>query len=156
MWMVCSSCLASQASKIVLESLNHGEGSSCRIHRSDKSDIRKWFMKAHDKGKGNGTSSMPTKSSSTNLEPEKPGPGHGGQEPSGRRKTSKYFDKDKQRPKDEKVTEELPTKRKTPNKESLKPPPPKKKKFTKSMIAMKIFSYLSQRRSLLMSLLIRN
>ncbi|GAV85834.1 AAA domain-containing protein/BRCT domain-containing protein [Cephalotus follicularis] len=90
------------------------------------SDIRKWFMKAHDKGKGNGTSSMPTKSSSTNLEPKKPEPGHGGQEPSSRRKTSKYFDKDKQRPIEEKVTEELPTKRKTPHKESLKPLPPKK------------------------------
>lgn len=36
----------------------------------------------------------------------------GGQESSGRRKTSKYFPTDKQKPKDEKETQELPAKRK--------------------------------------------
>ena len=49
-------------------------------------------------------------------------------ESSGRRKTSKYFATDKQKPKDEKEIEELPTKRKAQkhNDESVKPPPAKK------------------------------
>lgn len=53
---------------------------------------------------------------------------HGGQENSGRRKTSKYFATDKQKPKEEKETEELPAKRKTQkdSDESLKSPPSKK------------------------------
>ncbi|KAL4596590.1 hypothetical protein ACB092_12G173800 [Castanea dentata] len=53
---------------------------------------------------------------------------HASPESSGRRKTSKYFATDKQKPKDEKETEELPTKRKAQkhNDESVKPPPAKK------------------------------
>ena len=52
----------------------------------------------------------------------------GGVESSCRRKTSKYFPADKQKPKDKKEMEELPTKRKTQKgaEESLKPPPSKK------------------------------
>ncbi|KAJ7948115.1 Replication factor C subunit 1 [Quillaja saponaria] len=73
-------------------------------------DIRKWFMKSHDKGNAN--ESKPTKQdkpSPAKLQPEKPMPG--GQESSGRRKTSKYFT-EKQKPKEETEKEELPAKRK--------------------------------------------
>ena len=53
---------------------------------------------------------------------------HVSQNSSGRRKTSKYFATDKQKPKDEKETQQLPAKRKTQkdNDESEKPPPTKK------------------------------
>nr|POE89440.1 replication factor c subunit 1 [Quercus suber] len=53
---------------------------------------------------------------------------HASQESSGRRKTCKYFVTDKQKPKDEKETQELPTKRKRQkhNDESVKPPPANK------------------------------
>ena len=53
---------------------------------------------------------------------------HASQECSGRRKTSKYFVTDKQKPKDDKEKQELPTKRKSQkhNDESVKPPPAKK------------------------------
>ncbi|KAF3955686.1 hypothetical protein CMV_019119 [Castanea mollissima] len=53
---------------------------------------------------------------------------HASPESSGRRKTSKYFATDKQKPKDEKETKELPTKRKAQkhNDELVKPPPAKK------------------------------
>ena len=53
---------------------------------------------------------------------------HASQESSDRRKTSKYLVTDKQKPKDEKETQELPTKRKAQkhNDESVKPPPVKK------------------------------
>lgn len=52
----------------------------------------------------------------------------GGQESSGRRKTSKYFATDKQKPKDEKETKEIPAKRKTKIDvdSSTKSPPSKK------------------------------
>ncbi|MCD7471104.1 replication factor C subunit 1 [Datura stramonium] len=76
------------------------------------SDIRKWFMKQHDKGTGNG-------SVSKNNATEKPSPGspkpenvvQEGQETAGRRKTSKYFATDKVKAKEEKV-EEVQAKRK--------------------------------------------
>ncbi|KAK9999208.1 hypothetical protein SO802_018811 [Lithocarpus litseifolius] len=90
-----------------------------------QSDIRKWFMKSHDKG--NAKESKPAIPAPTNKsQPEKPA--HASPESSGRRKTSKYFATDKQKPKDEKETEELPTKRKAQkhNDESVKPPPAKK------------------------------
>ncbi|KAL4611280.1 hypothetical protein ACB092_08G112500 [Castanea dentata] len=90
-----------------------------------QSDIRKWFMKSHDKG--NAKESKPAIPAPTNKsQPEKPA--HASPESSGRRKTSKYFATDKQKPKNEKETEELPTKRKAQkhNDESVKPPPAKK------------------------------
>ncbi|KAF3652146.1 Replication factor C subunit 1 [Capsicum annuum] len=80
-----------------------------------QSDIRKWFMKQHDKGTGNG-------SMSKNSAAEKPSPAtpkaeslvQEGQETAGRRKTSKYFATDKVKPKEEKV-EEVSAKRKAQN-----------------------------------------
>uniref|UniRef100_A0A7N2KMT6 Replication factor C subunit 1 n=1 Tax=Quercus lobata TaxID=97700 RepID=A0A7N2KMT6_QUELO len=103
-----------------------------------QADIRKWFMKSHDKG--NAKESKPAIPAPTNKsQPEKPflpplrswfkAPrARASPESSGRRKTSKYFATDKQKPKDEKETEELPTKRKAQkhNDESVKPPPAKK------------------------------
>ncbi|KAI5667092.1 hypothetical protein M9H77_16945 [Catharanthus roseus] len=96
------------------------------------SDIRKWFMKQHDKGSGNGIPAKP-------KAPEKPAPvssqpdqsGHGAQEGAGRRKTSKYFSSDKQKPKDETCVGELSLKRKAQNisteeTNDVKPPPGKK------------------------------
>ncbi|KAF2299827.1 hypothetical protein GH714_003794 [Hevea brasiliensis] len=89
-------------------------------------------MKAHDKGNSN--AAKPAQPAPTNTE-KKPSlaelkpetPIQGDQENSGRRKTSKYFAKDKQKPKDEKELEELPTKRKTQkDDQSVKPPPSKK------------------------------
>ncbi|XP_043811730.1 replication factor C subunit 1 isoform X3 [Manihot esculenta] len=93
-------------------------------------DIRKWLMKAHDKGNGN--AAKPAQPAPTNTEKKpplaesKPEPMQGDQENSGRRKTSKYFAKDKQKPKDEKEMEEVPTKRNTQKDASVKPPPSKK------------------------------
>lgn len=87
---------------------------------SDMADIRKWFMKSHDKG----NTKKPEATVSQKTEPKEPV--QGGQENSGRRKTSKYFPTDK--PKDEKGTTEVPAKRK-PHKdpdESVKPSPAKK------------------------------
>ncbi|GLT75813.1 hypothetical protein SLA2020_475100 [Shorea laevis] len=88
------------------------------------SDIRKWFMKAHDKGKGNdNASSKPVNPAPTNAEP-------GGQENSARRKTSKYFpaSADKQNQKDDKGAHEPPAKRKVlkDSSESPKLPPSKR------------------------------
>ncbi|XP_059665886.1 replication factor C subunit 1 isoform X2 [Cornus florida] len=79
------------------------------------SDIRKWFMKQHDKGNGNAPklakpATPEKKPSQATSQPEKPV--QGGQESSGRRKTSKYFDTDKQKQKDEKEMEDLSGKRK--------------------------------------------
>lgn len=99
------------------------------------SDIRKWFMKSHNKG--NDSASKADSTLQSNSDPSakvsKPAltklePVQGGQESSGRRKTSKYFATDKQKPQDEKRVEEVPVKRKLQNdsKESLKPPPLKK------------------------------
>ncbi|XP_061372402.1 replication factor C subunit 1 [Gastrolobium bilobum] len=76
------------------------------------SDIRKWFMKSHDKEKNAGGSKPSNQAKSS---PDKPQPAKTvpvGQESSGRRITSKYFNTDKKKPKDEKETQELPAKRK--------------------------------------------
>ncbi|KAJ1393798.1 Strictosidine synthase, conserved region [Sesbania bispinosa] len=87
------------------------------------SDIRKWFMKSHDKGNNAGVSKP---SSQPKPSPDKPNPEKNGawrSRSSGRRKTSKYFNTDKQKPKDEKETLELPAKRKNmkDNEELLEP-----------------------------------
>ncbi|XP_010248015.1 PREDICTED: replication factor C subunit 1 isoform X2 [Nelumbo nucifera] len=83
------------------------------------SDIRKWFMKKHDKGNGNAAkpekpntaTSQPETSPPAAASPDKPV--HESGEGSGRRKTSKYFATDSQKPKDEKEIECTPAKRKT-------------------------------------------
>ncbi|XVE68531.1 hypothetical protein DITRI_Ditri09bG0075500 [Diplodiscus trichospermus] len=85
------------------------------------SDIRKWFMKAHDKGKGNGSASKLTNAAPTNTDSVP-----GGQEISGRRKTSKYFPAEKQKSKGEEGTAELPAKRKVQVDSNEKPSPLKK------------------------------
>ncbi|XP_020234194.1 replication factor C subunit 1 isoform X2 [Cajanus cajan] len=89
------------------------------------SDIRKWFMKSHDKGNNAAASksSNQPKPSSDKPQTEKTVPG--GQESSGRRVTSKYFNANKQKVKDEKETQELPAKRKN-MKDSEDMPEPKK------------------------------
>ncbi|XP_024020317.1 replication factor C subunit 1 isoform X1 [Morus notabilis] len=86
-----------------------------------QSDIRKWFMKSHEKGNGN-SASKPAKSAQ--ALPEEPV--QGSQDNSGRRKTSKYFSAEK--PKDEKEMVEVPVKRKTQtdSHEMVKPSPAKK------------------------------
>ncbi|KAG4980033.1 hypothetical protein JHK84_033609 [Glycine max] len=89
------------------------------------SDIRKWFMKTHDKG-NNAASSKPSnqpKPSSDKPQSEKTVAG--GQESSGRRITSKYFNSNKQKGKDKKEMQELPAKRKN-MKDSEEIPEPKK------------------------------
>ncbi|XP_068343613.1 replication factor C subunit 1-like isoform X2 [Pyrus communis] len=86
-----------------------------------QADIRKWFMKSHDKGNTKKPAAAP---STPKIEPKEPV--QGGQENSGRRKTSKYFPIDK--PKDEDGTTEVPSKRK-PHKDPdacVKPSPAKK------------------------------
>ncbi|KAK1271080.1 hypothetical protein QJS04_geneDACA012932 [Acorus gramineus] len=98
------------------------------------SDIRKWFMKQHDKGNGN-ASSKPSvkpetaavlkheKASPARKPSEKPGhgaqEGPGTQEGSSRRKTSKYFSattsedqSTKQKPREESLAGRTPAKRK--------------------------------------------
>ncbi|XWS08179.1 hypothetical protein CRYUN_Cryun41cG0057700 [Craigia yunnanensis] len=85
------------------------------------SDIRKWFMKAHDKGKGNDSASKLTNAAPTNTDSVP-----GGQENSGRRKTSKYFPAEKRKLKDEQGMAELPANRKVQNDSSEKPSPSKK------------------------------
>ncbi|CAA2992856.1 replication factor C subunit 1 [Olea europaea subsp. europaea] len=97
------------------------------------SDIRKWFMKQHDKGTGNGNASKPAKPSGAEKpavisQPEKSV--QESQESSGRRKTSKYFSKDKH-VKDELEVEEVSAKRKAQRgrgelDSDVKPPPGKK------------------------------
>ncbi|XP_054813026.1 replication factor C subunit 1 isoform X2 [Prosopis cineraria] len=97
------------------------------------SDIRKWFMKSHNKG--NASESKPTnqvKPSPAKPQPEKPvslvAPFlvDGGQDSSGKRKTSKYLATDKNK-KDEKEALELPAKRKIPkDSEDLQKPLTKK------------------------------
>ncbi|KAG5517231.1 hypothetical protein RHGRI_037851 [Rhododendron griersonianum] len=80
----------------------------------EKSDIRKWFMKQHDKNNGNAP--KPAKpAAAVKLSPvtsQQENVVHEDQESSGRRKTSKYFATEKQKPKDEKELEELSAKRK--------------------------------------------
>ncbi|XP_050223029.1 replication factor C subunit 1 isoform X2 [Mercurialis annua] len=88
-------------------------------------DIRKWFMKAHDKG--NDADAKKVKPPS--VEPKEPEiPVKGDQDISSRKKTSKYFAKDKQQSNDEKEISEISAKRKTRNydDQSLKSPHGKK------------------------------
>ncbi|XP_012572832.1 replication factor C subunit 1 isoform X2 [Cicer arietinum] len=76
------------------------------------SDIRKWFMKSHEKtNNAAANSNQPKKPSPVKPDPDKTVPE--GQSSSGRRKTSKYFNTDKPKPKDEIETGALPAKRKT-------------------------------------------
>ncbi|KAL8154305.1 hypothetical protein V2J09_012065 [Rumex salicifolius] len=98
-----------------------------------QSDLRKWFMKQHDKGNG-----ATSKSEKPALASEKPLPVNASQtEKSGdqagatRRKTSKYFNKDQQKTTPEKEKEQLPTPKKIKRggdnlREEVKPSPPKK------------------------------
>ncbi|KAF9684818.1 hypothetical protein SADUNF_Sadunf04G0158200 [Salix dunnii] len=89
-------------------------------------DIRKWLMKAHDKGNDNASTNAEKKPPPT--EPKSETPGRGGQEGSGRRKTSKYFSANKQKQKGDEEVEDLPAKRKAQNDgvQSVKAPPSKK------------------------------
>ncbi|KAE9620696.1 putative replication factor C subunit 1, P-loop containing nucleoside triphosphate hydrolase [Lupinus albus] len=88
------------------------------------SDIRKWFMKSH--AKVNDSVSKP--SSDDKVQPQKTVPGGQESSGSGRRKTSKYFDKDKEKVKEEKETPKLPAKRKNvKDSEELQIPRPSKK-----------------------------
>ncbi|KAM6558345.1 hypothetical protein CsatA_027584 [Cannabis sativa] len=101
-----------------------------------QSDIRKWFMKSHDKDKGNGDAAAkpaksaqpPSKASEkssqvkTQLDKDKQVPVSEEKDNSGRRKTSKYFaEKEKERV-------EVPAKRKSQNDgdDYEKPSPAKK------------------------------
>ncbi|XP_024638026.1 replication factor C subunit 1 isoform X2 [Medicago truncatula] len=78
------------------------------------SDIRKWFMKTHDKpnNAAAGNSSNKPKPPPAKPDPAKTVPAEG-QASSGRKKTSKYFNTDKSKAKDEVETQVLPAKRKT-------------------------------------------
>lgn len=104
-------------------------------------DIRKWFMKQHDKGNDNGNASKPAKPTLTipgklstpkDASPSSPvKPVQGGQESSGRRKTSKYFATDKQNQEDATEVSGLTAKRKVQRSHEqssfdVKPPPGKK------------------------------
>ncbi|PON65873.1 Replication factor C subunit, partial [Parasponia andersonii] len=101
-----------------------------------QSDIRKWFMKSHERGNDNAAakpakSAPPSpkaaeKSSQAKSQLEKPVQGSEDKDNSGRRKTSKYFATEK--PKDEKERVEVPAKRKTQNDGDgfVKPSPAKK------------------------------
>ncbi|KAJ8440901.1 hypothetical protein Cgig2_022757 [Carnegiea gigantea] len=98
------------------------------------SDIRKWFMKTHDKGNGNSAKPAAAPKSPAGkpstvapLQPEE----SGGHETAARRKTSKYFDKDSEKLKGGNEERETPAKRKTEkpahdSHENIKPPPTKK------------------------------
>ncbi|KAL3518671.1 hypothetical protein ACH5RR_021260 [Cinchona calisaya] len=95
------------------------------------SDIRKWFMKQHDKGStvnGNKPKLAEKLSPATS---QKDNSVKEGQESVGRRKTSKYFASDKQKPKVDKEIEDFLAKRKAPTASrdihsDVKPPPEKK------------------------------
>ncbi|XP_038714261.1 replication factor C subunit 1-like isoform X2 [Tripterygium wilfordii] len=94
-------------------------------------DIRKWFMKSHDKGNGNAP--KPVQPAQSDLKNPPPAeslsePVNGGQVSSGRRKTSKYFAADKTKTEDKIEIEEPSVKRKIKKDsgESPKPPPSKK------------------------------
>ncbi|KAK9943191.1 hypothetical protein M0R45_008809 [Rubus argutus] len=87
-------------------------------------------MKSHDKSSGQkpapSASQEPSKAKTEPKEPEEPV--HGGQQNSGRRKTSKHFPANTPKPKEENETLEVPAKRKTRSDpvESIKPSPAKK------------------------------
>ncbi|XAR60217.1 hypothetical protein NMG60_11033488 [Bertholletia excelsa] len=94
------------------------------------SDIRKWFMKQHDKKNGNAPKPAKTTTLADVPQPEKQA--HGSGESSGRRKTSKYFATEKDKPKEEKEIEELTAKRKVEKgggelSSNVKLPPAKKR-----------------------------
>lgn len=92
------------------------------------SDIRKWFMKKHDKDNGSTQKPLASeKSSSAVPQLEKIKSDLGGNDNSGRRKTSKYFPSDKPKNDKEQEIEETSGKRKAHKEETeLKPPPHKK------------------------------
>ncbi|GAB2280157.1 replication factor C subunit 1 [Dionaea muscipula] len=76
-------------------------------------DIRKWFMKKHDQK--NGAVPKPAEPTLQHQKPAATASEHDRQvdrETTGRRKTSKYFDKDHQKPKTVKEVAEVSTKRK--------------------------------------------
>lgn len=93
------------------------------------SDIRKWFMKAHEKGNGNAP--KPTSSKAVapvaDSAPVKSEQASEDLETAARKKTSKYFAKEKGKGKEEKGVEELPAKRKlkTDSDDLVKPRPRK-------------------------------
>ncbi|XP_050368525.1 replication factor C subunit 1 isoform X2 [Argentina anserina] len=75
-----------------------------------QSDIRKWFMKSHDKA--NASKPAPAALPKPSAEPQEQKV-HGGQESSGRRKTSKHFPPSKpKQDEEEKVPVQVPAKRK--------------------------------------------
>ncbi|KAL7605712.1 hypothetical protein Lser_V15G15520 [Lactuca serriola] len=98
-------------------------------------DIRKWFMKQHDKADDNGKAPKPAKptlaipgkvSTAKDASPSSPvKSAQGGQESSGRRKTSKYFASDKQNKEDPTEISEVTAKRKAKS-DDVKPSPVKK------------------------------
>nr|XP_011459476.1 PREDICTED: LOW QUALITY PROTEIN: replication factor C subunit 1 [Fragaria vesca subsp. vesca] len=92
-----------------------------------QADIRKWFMKSHDKGNASKPAPAPAAlpKQSTQSQEQKV---HGGQESSGRRKTSKHFPPNKSKPDEEKETVQVPAKRKIQSGpvESSRPSPAKK------------------------------
>ncbi|XP_042483275.1 replication factor C subunit 1 isoform X1 [Macadamia integrifolia] len=94
-----------------------------------QSDIRKWFMKQHDKGNGNASKpGKPTmeKPSPATSQPEKKSKDQvqGSQEGSGRRKSSKYFATDSEETRDEKEMQTTPAKRMS--QKNTKPPATKR------------------------------
>ncbi|KAI3764176.1 hypothetical protein L2E82_14179 [Cichorium intybus] len=99
-------------------------------------DIRKWFMKQHDKTDDNGKTPKPSKPTltipgkvPTSKDASQSSPVksvQGGQESSGRRKTSKYFASDKQNKEDETEVSEVTPKRKAKSAADVKPSPVKK------------------------------
>ncbi|KAK1287049.1 hypothetical protein QJS10_CPB19g01290 [Acorus calamus] len=134
------------------------------------SDIRRWFMKQHDKGSGNASSKPETAAAASKAEkdtlPQKPleKPSHGAQEGSGRRKTSKYFStpnsedqSTKQKPKEESTTERTPAKRKAQKvideSHDVKPPSAKKPHKVRMMTTL---SFPKRRNRLLLSVPQRN
>lgn len=98
------------------------------------SDIRKWFVKQHDKGNGNGAKLGATlKPASGKASTTSSGlPDQSGSEENGsRRKTSKYFNKDSEKSKPEIKGGEISAKRKTEkgsqdSRDNIKLSPPKK------------------------------
>ncbi|KAI3744069.1 hypothetical protein L1987_57141 [Smallanthus sonchifolius] len=103
-------------------------------------DIRKWFMKQHDKEKDDGNAPKPAKPTlaipgklSTAKDASLSSPAksvQGGQESSGRRKTSKYFASEKQNQEDVKEVSGPTSKRKVEKSSADVQPPPVKKLHT--------------------------
>nr|XP_043623103.1 replication factor C subunit 1 [Erigeron canadensis] len=99
-------------------------------------DIRKWFMKQHDKGNDNGNSPKSAKPAlaipgkvptAKDAAPSSVKSVQGGQESSGRRRTSKYFANEKQKEEDVTEVSGVAAKRKVQQSSAdVKPPPVKK------------------------------